>query len=607
MQDSHLDFPVVSRLGRVAEAIAAAASGASGAQPLSPQLQPWHLLRFMLREGPGVGLDCYRDVVQRRRSELDLLLATGVMQYLQQAQLQLMKRFIAANPAIANLRGDPGIIPTVQAFLNVKLRMWPRSVQDWYNASSPRVDGHPLWPQVFFCLRCGGRREALQLVHQAQRQARLPAGIADALAAFVAVMDRREAASVQPGGGADSSAGAGVRAGAALLDAAKPSAPLPAAAGAAVNSVKSHYDDLTRGSSGPAVDPFHQEVACLLGYADPGVLDELVLPTMKDFVWHRLFFAITAELGQARAEHAGGGAALAHMGGPGAAGMELYTVPRLAHEILQTWRGAEHFDKGHRKPYQYFQMLLQINRPELAIDYLAQHGHVQNRSSHFEDAVHFALALHLYGALRTTPFTPPSARGAGAGAGAGVGAAGAAAGGAAADGVGFVTTVSGFAGAEEEQLDLWSLVNVYVTTQLASEPKAAADYICLLDDAHARRHFLVDLLTRTRQYDPLLGPLTESMQPTKGHLHNCLSDAGEVLAIITDAARTAKDQGYFADALVLLCRLPQPLAVYDVLNSQLAAFLQPTPSAAAGDVSDAAYSASRRQWRMYAENILNRR
>ncbi len=40
---------------------------------------------------------------------------------------------------------------------------------------------------------------------------------------------------------------------------------------------------------------------------------------------------------------------------------------------------------------------MQCNRPEMAVDYLARYGNNQNPSCHVHDAVHFALALHLYG------------------------------------------------------------------------------------------------------------------------------------------------------------------------------------------------------------------
>lgn len=119
----------------------------------------------------------------------------------------------------------------------------------------------------------------------------------------------------------------------------------------------------------------------LLGHGEPAQqsVSPVVFPKLQDFVWQKLVFVLTSHLGQA-----------ARVAGS----FHLSDLARMV-----TMHGPKLFDPDHRQPYKYFQLLLLCGRFERAINYLAKHaGH-----GDLTPAVHFALALHHYGALRTRP------------------------------------------------------------------------------------------------------------------------------------------------------------------------------------------------------------
>ena len=135
------------------------------------------------------------------------------------------------------------------------------------------------------------------------------------------------------------------------------------------------------GDGGSTQDPFQREVLNLLGHGEPAQqsVSPVVFPKLQDFVWQKLVFVLTSHLGEA-------------------AGVTTrFQLPDLARMV--TMHGPQLFDPDHRQPYKYFQLLLLCGRFERAINYLAKHaGH-----GDLTPAVHFALALHHYGALRTRP------------------------------------------------------------------------------------------------------------------------------------------------------------------------------------------------------------
>lgn len=89
--------------------------------------------------------------------------ALGAVRYLAlQFREEKMRRELEARPRDAARGGVPGIIGDVRAYLNLS---FDRGVPPQL-ASGPCVAGLPLWPQLYFCLRAGDAKAALEVVDE---------------------------------------------------------------------------------------------------------------------------------------------------------------------------------------------------------------------------------------------------------------------------------------------------------------------------------------------------------------------------------------------------------------------------------------------------------
>ena len=94
--------------------------------------------------------------------------------------------------------GEPGLTAAVRAWIKLKARSDQRRAASggrggvwaaWFRNSTPVVEDLPLWPQVYYCLRCGGRKEALELVQLAVERSDLPRFVLTAMQSVVAALD----------------------------------------------------------------------------------------------------------------------------------------------------------------------------------------------------------------------------------------------------------------------------------------------------------------------------------------------------------------------------------------------------------------------------------
>ena len=123
-----------------------------------------------------------------------------------------------------------------------------------------------------------------------------------------------------------------------------------------------------------ASDPFRHEILCLLSCGNPDLILDSVLATTEDFVWHRVFFVVTADVAAKVKAAAGPSTSLTAFerprGGPfttsGRVGVtgSVFTLSQLAHTITDTYGGDEYFDPGHARPYEYCYLLLQVRHAE---------------------------------------------------------------------------------------------------------------------------------------------------------------------------------------------------------------------------------------------------
>lgn len=70
-----------------------------------------------------------------------------------------MKNIVMDNLQNAQRGGVPGTYPLVRGF--VSLRMQGQSL---FGLSDGQIDGRPLWPMVYYCLRSGDLEAALHCI-----------------------------------------------------------------------------------------------------------------------------------------------------------------------------------------------------------------------------------------------------------------------------------------------------------------------------------------------------------------------------------------------------------------------------------------------------------
>lgn len=66
-----------------------------------------------------------------------------------------------SNLGAAKLGGIPGTLPLVRSFVSARQIARTTGLEDGF------VEGEPVWPLIFYCLRCGDVGAALQASKQA--------------------------------------------------------------------------------------------------------------------------------------------------------------------------------------------------------------------------------------------------------------------------------------------------------------------------------------------------------------------------------------------------------------------------------------------------------
>lgn len=75
---------------------------------------------------------------------------------------------IYGNLQQAQLGGVPGTYHLVRSFLNIKLPGMMGAMEEVFEDG--RVEGHPVWAMIYYCIRCGDLNAALQVMQATQLQ-----------------------------------------------------------------------------------------------------------------------------------------------------------------------------------------------------------------------------------------------------------------------------------------------------------------------------------------------------------------------------------------------------------------------------------------------------
>mmetsp|Transcript_1951 Transcript_1951/g.6122 ORF Transcript_1951/g.6122 Transcript_1951/m.6122 type:complete len:714 (+) Transcript_1951:1-2142(+) len=322
----------------------------------------WDLLRCMVNEQQVVRGEFkhmvlreshYQKAYQQQSLGLRRFLVAGARKFLEKQYADFVKQAVAQDRREAQLGGKLGFERHIRAFLTIYPHLLPNGGQFSAGADEPDCDatGLPIWPQLFFCLRCGKEDAALRI-------ARENAAVLGNFAAFLQEYIHQ----VSPASGD--------------VDREPQSFRPP---DGMWQMIINDYRRFVRQRS----DPYMHACYTLLGRCEVGVgVHSQILTSAQDFLWFKL--ALVRETNEV----------LPHL-----FLRHDYRLQQLQELVLD--HGPAHFSADGTQPLLYFQVLLATQQFEEAIRYLL------SSSQHQVDAVHFAVALYYYGLLSLP--TPDSA------------------------------------------------------------------------------------------------------------------------------------------------------------------------------------------------------
>ncbi|KAL6074513.1 Nucleoporin nup93 [Balamuthia mandrillaris] len=269
--------------------------------------------------------DCWKllqRALQRDSTQFSATFISGAKSFLEEQYRHIATLFIRRNARQAALGGEPGIQNFVRAFWRAQFGSDPHN---WPKELEEVVDGYPIWPQVYFALRCGDLQGALEIALSAAR----------VLGDFPSLL--QEYIEYQR-----------------VLDPAH------------LNECRR----VVRASS----DVYKRAVYTIIGRCKPQKSLPSVFSTTQDWLWLQLSLIDETE---PQGEPQGGSRR-------GRTGQEC--TLRQLQELVRSY-GEAHFSSRGRDPLLYFQVLLMTQQFERAIQYLRKEQfHVE--AVHFAIALH---------------------------------------------------------------------------------------------------------------------------------------------------------------------------------------------------------------------------
>lgn len=181
-----------------------------------------------------------QDVAEKVRFSLDFQVAFigQAKSFLERRYLKFVQDTVYGNLYQAKLGGVPGTFHLVKSYLKIKL---PPVVQGLEDGD---IDGTPLWPLIYYCLRCGDPTAAMQAVKHVPQHL---GEFRDLLAEYIKSKDKRLSPSSE-------------------------------------SKLKLQYRRSIRTSQ----DPFKRAVYCLIGHCDVSDSHQEVANKTEDYLWLKL-------------------------------------------------------------------------------------------------------------------------------------------------------------------------------------------------------------------------------------------------------------------------------------------------------------------------------
>lgn len=194
----------------------------------------WSMVKFMVNIPPTPRGD---PIKSRTSSVVEEKIISQAKKYLENRYRDFMNSLVNENLAQAKRGGIPGTLPLVKSFIGIR-------IQNFRDLEDVLIDDKPLWPLVYYCMRAGDFKAALQCFNQCGTN----------------FQEFRQA----------------------LEEATVDSQKRPTSRGESI--LKLHYRKHVRSST----DPFKRASYCALVPCDPDDLHSEVMSTADDYLWLKL-------------------------------------------------------------------------------------------------------------------------------------------------------------------------------------------------------------------------------------------------------------------------------------------------------------------------------
>ncbi|UYV77860.1 NUP93, partial [Cordylochernes scorpioides] len=118
----------------------------------------WEQVKYMI----DIPYYAESDIYQLRTSPpIQQAFITQAIKYLEMKYLVYVQTVVESNRQLAQLGGFPGTDNKVKSFLKIKMTIYPQGLEDGH------VDHIPVWPLIYYCMRCGDLEAALRVATSA--------------------------------------------------------------------------------------------------------------------------------------------------------------------------------------------------------------------------------------------------------------------------------------------------------------------------------------------------------------------------------------------------------------------------------------------------------
>lgn len=232
--------------------------------------------------------------------------------YLEDRYISYIRQTVYSNLGAAKLGGIPGTFPLVRSFVTTRQIARTTGLEDGF------VEGEPVWPLIFYCLRCGDIAAALHAAKQA----------GTVVSDFTKLLEELSHSS-------DRSLGPGSE-----------------------TNAKLTYKKLVRTST----DPYKRASYCVVAACDVNDDHTEVALTTDDYLWIKLCQLKEDETAAHDSTH------------------ERLTYAQFQTLVFEEY-GERHF-KAYQEPFLYFEVLFLTGQFEAAVDFFARIDRLRCHSVH---------------------------------------------------------------------------------------------------------------------------------------------------------------------------------------------------------------------------------